>query len=111
ERCIRQYDTRLELAEFAVAIAESVKLWVSIVPWRVRVLYSGKPVFSSLRAEEQALPWPPDPETRLGLDGASRIVQTQEVFGPQNQRCTSDERDGEGGYLEGGGGVMEQKEM
>ncbi|CAM9274564.1 unnamed protein product [Scytosiphon promiscuus] len=90
ERAFCPYEARLELAEFTVAIAESVKLWISIIPWRVRVLYGGKPVFSCLRAEEEALPWPPDPETLRSLDIESTVVQTQ-VYGPQNQRCPFDD--------------------
>lgn len=109
ERCVRHYEIRLELAEYAIAIAESIKLWISILPWRVRVLYGNNCVLSSLGAEEEALPWPPDPKTLLRLDGASAIVQTQE-FGPQ-KRCTSEKAEEEGKCMEGGGRVPEKKEI
>ena len=56
-----RYEKRLEIAEFSIAIAESVKLWISVVPWRVQVLYGGKIVLSSLREEEEMLAWPPNP--------------------------------------------------
>lgn len=60
-RRLAQYENRLELAELFIAIAESVKMWVSVVPWRVQVLYGGQLVLSTLRTEEETLPWPPDP--------------------------------------------------
>lgn len=62
----RRYWKRLELAENYVAVAESLKLWLGIVPWRVDVLYDGKKLVSSLAAEEEALPWPPVPESSTG---------------------------------------------
>lgn len=67
----RRYDKRLELAEYSVAIAESIKLWLSIVPWRVRILYGGEQLISMLGAQEGALPWPPDPESDYKLLGDS----------------------------------------
>lgn len=67
----RRYDKRLELAEYSVAIAESIKLWLSIVPWRVRILYGGEQLISMLGAEEGVLPWPPDPDSDYKLPGGS----------------------------------------
>lgn len=61
QRGVILYEKRLEIAELSIAIAESVKMWVSVVPWRVQVLYGGQLVLSTLKAEEEALPWPPDP--------------------------------------------------
>lgn len=63
ENRICAFENRLEIAEYSIAIAESVKLWMAYVPWRVNVLWDGTDVLSWLRAEEEVLPWPPEPET------------------------------------------------
>lgn len=60
-----RYEKRLELAEYSVAVAASVKMWLAIVPWRVRVMYHGEPILSRLRAEEELLGWPASPEPVL----------------------------------------------
>lgn len=94
ERRMLEFEKRLELAEFSIAIAESVKLWVSVVPWSVQVLYGGKPVLLSLRAEEEALPWPPDPGPSLDAEDkqASGNIASEgagiPLLRPQQQRCT-----------------------
>lgn len=110
ERRIHHYETRLEVAEFTIAIAQSVKLWISIIPWGVRVLYGDMPVFSSLRAEEEGLPWPPDPETLLNLDVVSAVERVQ-VFGPPNQRYVSDTREQDDRCMEGSGHFSEEKKV
>lgn len=69
QRRLVQYERRLELAELAIAIAESVKLWVSVVPWCIQVLYGGQSVLSTLWTEEETLPWPPDPGPLPDVDG------------------------------------------
>lgn len=69
QRRLVQYEKRLELAELSIAIAESVKMWVSVVPWRVRVLSGGQLVLWTLRIEEETLPWPPDPGLLPDADG------------------------------------------
>lgn len=69
QRRLVQYEKRLELAELAIAIAESVKLWLSVIPWPVQVLYGGQFILSSLRIEEETLPWPPDPGQLPDDDG------------------------------------------
>ncbi|CAM9224200.1 unnamed protein product [Ectocarpus sp. 4 AP-2014] len=94
EHCVRQYETRLELAEYTIAIAESIKLWTSVIPWRVRVLFGGEPVLTSLSAEEEALPWPPDPD-QLGRgfapDGALTMPNSgQEVETHHQHRLPCD---------------------
>lgn len=94
QRLLVQYEKRLELAELSIAIAESVKMWVSVVPWRVQVLYGGQLVLSTLRAEEETLPWPPDPG--LLPEGDGEIVgwsvdsqgEQNPVARPQQQGCT-----------------------
>lgn len=68
QRCLVRYEKRLEVAELSIAIAESVKMWVSVVPWRVQVFYGGQLVLSTLRAEEETLPWPPDPGSLSDAD-------------------------------------------
>lgn len=89
ENRTHQYEARLELTEFAIAIAESLKLWLSIVPWRVRVLYDGEQILSKLGAEEQGLPWPPHPDAELCshagdyLEGEGRTDNHFPVFGPK----------------------------
>lgn len=98
EGCYRRYDKRLELAEYSVAIAESIKLWLSIVPWRVRILYGGEQLISMLGAEEGALPWPPDPESYYKLPGdsdqeAAGCIDSEAtsipVFRPGTEQCLS----------------------
>lgn len=90
----RRYDKRLEIAEYFMAIAESVKLWLSVVPWRVRVLYGGERLLSKLGAEEEALPWPPDTESGYNRQGntdqeAGGCIESEAtltpVFGPEPQ--------------------------
>lgn len=94
ENHIRQYEKRLELAEYAVAIAKSLKLWLTIVPWRVQVLYGGEQMISRLKAEEEALPWPPDPGTAPDTDNAQGKKCNESVgtrmpeFGPHEKPCT-----------------------
>lgn len=89
-----RFEKRLELAEFSVAIAESVKLWMSVVPWSVTVLYGGEPVLSRLRTKEEALPWPPDPGTSLDIEDkqlsemiASEGAGTPVFLKPKQQHC------------------------
>ncbi|CAM9113005.1 unnamed protein product [Ectocarpus fasciculatus] len=88
QHCVRQYETRLELAEYTIAIAESIKLWTSVIPWRVRVLFSGEPVLTSLSAEEEALPWPPDPDQpgrSFAPDGALTMPDSVQEVGMHHQ--------------------------
>lgn len=73
ERSTCTFEKRLDLAEYAAAIAESLKLWLEIVPWRVQVLYEGKELIPTLGAEEEVLPWPPDSKPSPGSEAG--IVQ------------------------------------
>lgn len=106
DRRMSKFEKRLELAEFSIAIAESVKLWMSVVPWRVKVFYGGEPVLSSLRTEEEALPWPPDPGPSLDVDDeqASENIASEgagiPVLKPQQQHCAPRGNEEEGTNLE-----------
>lgn len=106
DRRMFKFEKRLELAEFSVAIAESVKLWMTVIPWSVNVLYGGKPVLSSLRIEEEALPWPPDPGASLDAeDGQARRNIALEgaaipALKPQQQHCTPCDAEEEAADLE-----------
>lgn len=64
---VRAFEKRLEIAEYTIAIAESVKLWIAYVPWRVSPSWDGMDVLSRLGAEENALPWPPEPGPDEGM--------------------------------------------
>lgn len=88
EHCVRHYETRLELAEYTIAIAESIKLWTSVIPWHVRVLFGGEPVLTSLSAEEEALPWPPDPNQPgrgCAQDGALTMRDSEQEVATHHQ--------------------------
>lgn len=106
DRQMFKFEKRLELAEFSIAIAESVKLWMTVIPWSVEVFYGGKPVLSSLRTEEEALPWPPDPGASLDVEdeqasGNTAIEgPTMPVLKTQQQRCTPCDAEEEGADLE-----------
>lgn len=101
---VRDCQLRLEIAEYSLAIGESIKLWVAYVPWPVHVLHGGEDMLSRLGAEEEALPWPPEfePEAVGGLDpdtnqaGVSPDISPL-LIGPQ-PRCDSGEEEtfGEG---------------
>ena len=80
----RQYWRRLELAKNYVAVAESLKLWLGIVPWRVDVLYDGNKLGSALAAEEETLPWPPDPESSTSTENVR--VEGAGCLGPDGGR-------------------------
>ncbi|CAM9631445.1 unnamed protein product, partial [Laminaria digitata] len=80
----RHYWKRLELAEISTAVAESLKLWLGIVPWRVEVLYGGEKLVSSLTAEEETLPWPPDPESSTGTEDVR--VEREGCLSPDDGR-------------------------
>lgn len=58
---MKAFENRLEIAEYSIAIAESLKSWTAYTPWRVRVLWEGEDMLSTLGAEEEAIPWPPEP--------------------------------------------------
>lgn len=108
QRRLVQYEKRLELAELSIAIAESVKLWVSVVPWRVQVLFRGQLILSTLRAEEETLPWPPDPGPLPGTDGdkmggsVDSEGDQEPVARPQQQSCMPCNGETEGIVLETG---------
>ena len=85
----RQYWKRLELADNAIAVVESLKLWQGIVPWRVDVLYDGQQLVSSIATEEETLPWPPKPESSTGTDDVR--VEGEGGRGPDGGRIPGQE--------------------
>lgn len=91
ERQIRRCQERQALADFSNAILDSLKLWLSILPRSIRVLYGGQHIVSKLEDEEQMVPWPKYPDFKEAgqkqVEGSITNLEEDQMpmFGPQRE--------------------------